>query len=570
MNREKKRQKTTQRACHSFERNNMKHSALFIAVLIIIFAAGEAGYGAEPKLPVIKGKKIVAMVNDEPITLDEFNQGRATLEPGHGESPKTSDSEILRRLVNTRLIIQEASKIGIDELPEIKNMVDVYSRVTLRDFLIEKRLKEVKADEKDIERIYKELVREWKINSLQFQSEEAAKKVEEEVKGGGDFGEIAKKRIAEGAAKGGEEKNYLKAKDLHPQIAAIISKMKVGSISSVIPLKTGYIIFQLQDVRFPEDPQAREVAKREALTLKRGDVLKEYNNALIKKYVKVRKDVLDSLDFESKEPGFQELLKDKRVVAEIKGEAPITVGELAEFLRQQLYHGVEKAAESKRLNTRKNPTLDEMLYKRVFRKEAFRLGIDRTEAYKDKVKEYENSVIFGAFVQKAIVPDVKIMEDDLKAYYQAHIKEYAFPEMMKIDSLAFAKRSDAEEAIEKLKKGTGFQWLSANAEGQVDKNAKGLLIFDGKSLATKNLPEGMRKVISGANPGDIKLYASPEGYFYILVIQGVIPSVPQPYEDARKDIGNKVFNEKLKKLLEEFADKLRAISEVKIYLKENE
>jgi len=552
----------------------MKHFALVLKIILAVsLLVVTTGFAAEPKLPVIKGKKIVALVNDEPITLDEFNQERAPLQPGHAESPKTgktSDSEVLRRLINTRLIVQEARKIGIDELPEIKNMVDIFSRVTSRDLLIEKKLKEVKADEKDIERIYKELVREWKINSLEFQSEEAAKKVEEEIKAGGDFGEIAKRLIAEGAAKGGEEKNYIKVKDLHPQIAGTISKMKVGSVSPIIPLKTGYVIFQLQDVRFPEDPKAREVAKREALILKRGEVLKEYNDALIKKYVKVRKDVLDGLDFESKEPGFQELLKDKRVVAEIKGEAPISVGELAEYLRQQLYHGVERAAEGKRLNSRKIPTLDEMLYKRVFRKEAFRLGVDKTEGYKNKLKEYENSVIFGAFVQKAIVPDVKIMEDELKAYYNDHLKEYTFPEMMKIDSLAFAKRSDAEEAIEKLKKGTGFQWLAANAEGQVDKDTKGSLIFDGKSFTTKDLPEGMGKVISGANPGDIKLYASPDGHFYVLFIQGVIPSVPQPYGEVRKDIGNKVFNEKLKKMLEEFADKLRAVSEVKIYLKESE
>ncbi len=549
----------------------MKHLVLFITVLIIVFVAGEAGFGAEPKLPVIKGKKIVAMVNDEPITLDEFNQGRAPLQPGHADSQKTemtSDSEVLRRLVNTRLIIQEARKIGIDELPEIKNMVDVFSRVTLRELLMGKQLKDVKvkADEKDVDRIYKDLVREWKISSLQFQNEEAAKKVEEEIKAGGDFGEIAKKLIAEGAAKGGEEKNYLKAKDLHPQIAGTISKMKAGSVSSVITLTTGYVIFQLQDVRFPEDPQAKEMAKQEALTLKKGEVLKEYNDTLIKKYTKVHKEVLDSLDFESKEPGFQELLKDKRVVAEIKGETPITVGELAEYLRQQLYHGVERAAESKRLNSRKNPALDEMLYKRVFRKEAFRLGIDKTEVYKNKIREYENSVVFGAFVQKAIVPDVKIMEDELKAYYNDHLKEYTFPEIMKIDSLVFAKRNEAEEAIEKLREGTEFQWLAANAEGQVDKNTKGLLILEEKSFTTKDLPEGVRKAISGAKAGDFKLYASPEGHFYVLFIQAVIPSVPQPYEEARKDIGNKVFNEKLMKLLEEWADKLRAVSEVKVYL----
>lgn len=548
----------------------MRHFSLVWKIaLVVFFVAVATGFAAAQKLPVIKGKKIVAMVNDEPITLDEFNQDRAAQQAGDArqtKQDKTSDSELLRRLVNTRLMLQEARKIGLDELPEIKNMVDVYSKVTLREFLIERELKNVKPDDQDIDRVYKEMVKEWKISSLFFESEEAAKKAEEEIKKGGDFAEVAKRLASEGVAKAGEEKNYAKPKDFHPSIAKVISEMKVGSVSSVIPLTKGYIIFKLEDVRFPDNPEAKEMAKREAFNLKSTDALKQYTDSLVKKYVTIHKEVLDSLDFEAKEPGFQALLKDTRVVAEIKGEKPITVGEMTEYLRQQLYHGVEKAIESRKLNSQKMAIFEEMLFKRVSRKEALSLGIDKTEAYRNKVKEYEDSVIFGAFVQKAIVPDVKIKEEELKAYYNGHIKDYTFPEMMRINSLVFAKRNHAEDAVEKLRKGTEFQWLASNAEGQVDKDAAGLLTFDGKLLATKTLPEGVRKVLSGAHAGDFKLYASPEGYFYVLSIQGVVPPRPQPYEEVRKDIGNKMFNEKLMKLVEDWANKLRAASDVKIYL----
>lgn len=51
-------------------------------------------------------------------------------------------------------------------------------------------------------------------------------------------------------------------------------------------------------------------------------------------------------------------------------------------------------------------------------------------------------------------------------------------------------------------------------------------------------------------------------------IQGVVPPRPQPYEEARGEIAGKMFNEKLMKLVEDWATKLRAVSDVKIYLKE--
>jgi hypothetical protein len=262
-------------------------------------------------------------------------------------------------------------------------------------------------------------------------------------------------------------------------------------------------------------------------------------------------------------------MKDKRVVAEIKGEKPITVGDLADYMRQQLYHGVEQAAESKRLNSRKAKTLDEMLQKRIFGKEALRLGIDRTEDYKNRVKEYENSLIFGAFVQKAVVPDVILKEEELKADYDEHIKEYAYPEMMKVVSLVFGKRDDAERAIVNLRKGTDFQWIKENAEGQVDQDEKGVLVFDGKLLTTKDLPEGVSKAVTGAKAGDFRLYESPEKHYYVLYVQEVIPSRPQPYAEAKEKIAEKIYNEKLTKAVEDYAGKLRALSDVKIYIKDN-
>jgi hypothetical protein len=236
-------------------------------------------------------------------------------------------------------------------------------------------------------------------------------------------------------------------------------------------------------------------------------------------------------------------------------------------MKQQLFHGVERAVEAKRLNKRKEQVLDEMLPKRIFRKEALRLGLDKTESYRNKVTENENSLLFGAFVAKAIAPDIKLTEEELKAYYDQHIKEYTYPEMMKIRTLVFSKREDAEKAIVNLRQGADFQWLKTNAEGQVDQNAKGVLNLDGNLLTTKDLPESVQKAVSGAKTGDFRFFVSAENYFYVLFVQEVIPSKPQPYPEVREKAARTIYNEKLTKAVEEYAEKLKAVSDVKIYLK---
>jgi hypothetical protein len=540
-------------------------------ILTISLFIGSLGVASGQDLPVIKGKKVVATVNDEPITLEEFNREIASLDQGmSGErrTEKEKKSELLKRLINARLLIQEARRMGLDELKELKERVNVFSRVALRDELIERRIKDLKPDEKEAEKLYRESIKEFKIKSILFEKEENAKLMEKPLKEGKAFDETLKKFLADKTGKGNEEGSYLKSKDLLPEIAVAISKMKIGSISPITRIKSGFTIFKLEDIRFPEDPEAREKARVEALRQKQKEAVIRYDKALRAKYTKINGPLLKSLDFESKEPGFDKLLKDKRAVAEIKGEKPITVGEFAEFMKQQLYHGVERAVEAKRLNRKKDKTLEEMLDKRVLKKEALLLGIDKTESYKNKVKEYEDSIVFGAFIQKAVTPDVKLKEEDLKAYYDGHIKEFIYPEMMKITSLVFGKRDDAEKAIINLRKGTDFQWVKANAEGQLDRNTKSVLDFDGRLLTTKDLTEEIRKAISGAKAGDFKLYESPQSHYYVLYIQEVVPSKPQPYAEVREKIARKVYDDKLKKAVEEYADKLRAASDVKVYLKD--
>ena len=549
----------------------MKYFSLILKIILVVsLLAVTIGYASDQKLPIVAGKRVVATVNGEPITLSEFNQELAMLSRGVGGNQKIAEEkklDLLRRLINTRLIIQEARRMGLDELKELKEEADVFAKVELRDELAKKYTRDIKPDEKEVEKIYRESIKEFKFKSIVFEKEEDANQMEALLNSGKDFDEVLGKFLLDKKGKGTKEGTFLKNRALLPEIAEAVLKMKIGSISPVIRIKSGYVIFKLEDVRFPEDPKIREKVKLDLLLKKQQEALSEYYKNLKKKYAKVNEGLLKSLDFESKEPGFEKLLKDKRVLAEIKGEKPITVGDLADYMRQQLYHGVERAVESKRLNDKKAQALDQMLQRRILRKEALRLGIDKTEDYKRKVREYENSLIFGTFVQKAVAPDIKLEEGELRAYYDEHIKDYTYPEMMKISSLVFAKRDDAEKAIINLRKGTDFQWVKENAENQVSRNTVGVLNFDGRLLTTKDLPEEVRKAVSGAKLGDFRLYESPENHFYVLYIQETVPPKPQPYSEAKENIAKKIYDEKLTKAAEEYADKLRAVSDVKIYLK---
>ena len=61
----------------------MRHYFWILRVLAaILLFIGTVGFVSDKDLPIMKGKKIVATVNNEPITLDEFNQELATIPQG--------------------------------------------------------------------------------------------------------------------------------------------------------------------------------------------------------------------------------------------------------------------------------------------------------------------------------------------------------------------------------------------------------------------------------------------------------------------------------------------------------
>lgn len=527
---------------------------------------------SDQKLPVIDGQEVVATVNNDPITMGEYTRELSSIhgaDKAEKQVGKIDYKGILDHLITLRLVREEAINIGLNELPEVKEAVDVYARQTLNGLLKGEYVKRIEADDEEVERLYIEAVREFKLKAVLFNNKDEAKKIEEEIRAGGNIDDIINRVLADKKIKGNAEGVYFAGHDLLPPVIEAISKMETGAVSPVLEISDGFLIFRLEDVRVPENPKAKEEARKQALDFKRKQALEKYKALLTEKYVKLDEKVLDSLDYESTVEDFKKLREDNRVIAQIEDEQPITVAELTNAINNEYYHGVEAAMKKRKLNDKKRTFLnDKLLLKRIYRKEALKIGLDKSPVFKGMVKEYENSVLFDIFIKRVIVPEIRPGEEEIKEYYDKNINKYSSPEMMRINSIVFGKADAAVDALERLKKGTEFKWLLSNAEGQVDKSAEGLLAFEGNVLTTNGLPQNVQKVISGAQNEDLRLYTSPEKYYYVLYIQEVFPSQPQPFEDLREEISKEIFAGKLNKSIDDWAGKLRGVYDVKVYLTE--
>lgn len=566
-----------------------KNAARFVLMLLMILMAGTTACVSTNKLPLIDGKETVAMVNGEPITREEYQQEISSLHvkmaeekesPGEmsaGEKAAVKQSAridyagLLKRMIDARLIVQEAKRIGLNDLPEVREEVENYSQKALRTLLMKQAVKDVKPDESLVENLYEKAIREWKFGSVLFPKEADAKQMEAAVRAGGSFDGLADKAVA--ASKGTVKKGiieggYMKGSETIPAIGDALLTMGTGSVSPVISVPGGYVLVKLEDTRLKESPEKREWATQEALRLRKAEASKQFIEALKKKLVKTDTKLLDSIDLGASVEGFEKLLKDERVIADIGGDEKIKVSDLAGAVQRKYFHGVERAIGKKELKTQKYDVLDGLVERKVLVKEAQLEGIEKTEAYAVLVKTYENSLLFGVFMEKAVLPDIKVMESEVKAYYESHRSDYTSPETMKLDSVVFKNRSDAEEAMRKLRAGDQLSWIKENAEGQVDKDAEDLLNLRGSVQATAELGEGLKAALSGAGAGDSRLYESPEGYFYVISVVSVSPPKIEDYLSVREPISKQLYGEHVQAGLADWVQRLRSIATVKVYLKD--
>jgi hypothetical protein len=251
--------------------------------------------------------------------------------------------------------------------------------------------------------------------------------------------------------------------------------------------------------------------------------------------------------------------KDVRVAARIKDEDPVRVADLIEHLNNKFYHGKKASDYEKSLRSDPGAVLRELLQEKVFLKEAAELGLDRTDKYVRSVTEYENSLLFGLYLEKFLAPQARVPEETVREAYEERKEEFLMPQVVSVDSVAFTDQESARKAFDRLKRGADLKWISENTPGLAEEG----LVND--ELVFGIIPQDLQDKLEKAGPGDVGLYDTGQGIYKIYVVRQAPPRQVQPYEKVRYQIATELFNKRLVKAVEDLAAELREISEITIY-----
>jgi peptidyl-prolyl cis-trans isomerase C len=178
--------------------------------------------------------------------------------------PQQKRDYLINYLVDVVVLSQAANQQGLAERPDVKHRLSFDHNRLLMEALLQDVGRAALSDEAE-HKIYDEAVKqasneeEVRARHILVPTEDEAKAILAELKGGADFAKLAKEKSKDpGAAEGGDL-GYFTKEQMVPEFAAVAFKLNKGQISDPVKTQFGWHIIKVEDKRIKPTPTFDEV-----------------------------------------------------------------------------------------------------------------------------------------------------------------------------------------------------------------------------------------------------------------------------------------------------------------------
>jgi len=500
----------------------------------------------------------LAVVDGENITRGdlEYALNIAHRREDLSSARKLDITEYVNKLVDEKLLVQEARRAGLETLPEIKKKLNDYlvreSVVRLYD---EEVLQKATVNEKEIADHYYRNYETFFLNLIESKSEEDTKNILARLNNGEKFSDLAESLSTHPSKKDGGAITFTRNKTGFLEDA--IEALKPGEISGVVSgaNKKFYVVKLIERGEAPADglDAVRNNIESNIRSVKVDERSTEYLEQLKEgSGLKIDRDLLLSIDLELGEDKRKELLEDKRQVVQLN-DTILTVGEIVE-----MFPLADKGSIERKLNI--------WIDRKVVDDEALSRHYERNSELNDMMERYKNQLLMKAFISKAIISQIRVSEEDLRDYYSNHKKEYIKPFRYKIQQISVKTSDEGQEIIDSLNDDASFSWLArtksidgyASHGGAVGWQMRGELAVP------------VRNIIDALKPGEKTPVLKADSSYIIIGLQDKSDEEFEKFEDVRELIYRNAFRDKYNEMYTKYIDELKKDTIININKKEIE
>jgi len=193
-------------------------------------------------------------------------------------------SNVLKRMINIEVVVQEATRKGLDKQPEYREQLELLRQEFLVKVFVTDYKKNHPVSEDKLRQEYAKLKDQpanqaYKISLILVKTEKSARSIAASLKKGAKFATLAKKHSILPSKKNGGAVGWQMASGLPQPVALAMIKMKKGQVSDPVQTPEGWNIVKVEDSK----PLTFEEAKPSLIDIVQGRGVQEEIKALHEK-----------------------------------------------------------------------------------------------------------------------------------------------------------------------------------------------------------------------------------------------------------------------------------------------
>jgi len=228
-------------------------------------------------------------VNGKTVSSAEFRLFYTErLQQARSQPSSELQSQVINDLINMTLVAEDARQRGLDKEPTLEAAMALQQTQLLSQVAMQSFSNEIKPSGDEIKKLYEEQyagksTTEFKARHILLKTEDEAKSVIAQLKGGADFAELAKQQSTGPTGPKGGDLGWFEADQMVPPFAESLRSMKPGTYSEK-PVQTqfGWHVILLEETREAKPPAMEDVKDKLTATL-RQKALASYVSSLREK-----------------------------------------------------------------------------------------------------------------------------------------------------------------------------------------------------------------------------------------------------------------------------------------------
>ena len=223
---------------------------------MVLLAGPVRAEDANPVLAKVNGSEI--RKSDVALAEEELGPSLAQMDAA------TKDENVLAFLIDMKIVSKAAEDKKVQDSDDFKRRMTFTRSRLLMDNLLASEGKAATTDDA-MKKVYEEASRqitgeqEVHARHILVETEDQAKAVEDELKKGADFAELAKKKSKDPGASDGGDLGFFTKDQMVPEFSAVAFALEPGKISDPVKSQFGWHIIKVEEKRNRKPPEFDQV-----------------------------------------------------------------------------------------------------------------------------------------------------------------------------------------------------------------------------------------------------------------------------------------------------------------------